>query len=439
MAAFGFFLFLWDVCYFIPVMGFQEYLGIKCSEYFSVKKYTHMKTCLKYSFCTVFLMQIFYLSPQFYILIKFIDVLAVGENEVDIEVSKYYKMDYEVSKIAWYLYPCALIQSVNEMLKTYAYCQGIENPFGYFYLFSSLICSPICWVCVVYLKQGVVGFVAYKYVTELMNLVFCVYIYRTKLDKNTNEGLFKDLKWYASLETEKENKIDNNDILELNRKLSDDKSDNVSDLGAVKYSNAETSLTFSSYLIESIKFMMSLYCEFLSFQAGMILCAITQNINQLSAYMAWTNFISFLYQFSFGIAIVLRTRFNYLLGRKEYLTVKNFYVFIFKYTSVLGIILGILLILMRYIIAGIYTNNPIIREYLADMIKVYLFIYFSELLTPTIAMVLKSLGKNTMYFCLNFGIVFLGSVILGILFTWGFKMEALGLVISFIAATTVFT
>jgi hypothetical protein len=54
--------------------------------------------------------------------------------------------------VLWTLYPCAFIQSTNEILKTFCYSQGIEEPFGWFYLFSSLATSPLCWNSIV--KEG---------------------------------------------------------------------------------------------------------------------------------------------------------------------------------------------------------------------------------------------------------------------------------------------
>ena len=141
-----------------------------------------MKQCFKYTLWFVFIYQLVVLSPVFIFSGKIIGFLDVGEHEDDQSINRYYNLASEVSNALWFLYPCAMIQSTNEVIKTFSFSQGVEASFGWFYLFSSVITSPICWYCIVTKGQGLNGYAAYKYTNEILNLLFCLYIYFFRLN-----------------------------------------------------------------------------------------------------------------------------------------------------------------------------------------------------------------------------------------------------------------
>jgi hypothetical protein len=136
--------------------------------------------------------QLVYITLVFWLGTKFISIAITPGTPEEINSFRYYKIDEEVGLLLLWLYPVAFIQSVNEILKTYSYSQGIEVEFGYFYLFSTFVSCPVCWYCVVNLEQGILGFAAYKYVNEILNLIFCLYIFYYRLNPNTTHDLFKD-------------------------------------------------------------------------------------------------------------------------------------------------------------------------------------------------------------------------------------------------------
>lgn len=229
-----------------------------------------MKTCMKYSIYCVALFQIFFITPTFLFIGKFLEILGIGQHKEDTSVSKYYNMSSEVQIIAMYLYPCSIIQSINEVIKTYSYSQGIEDSFGWFYLFSSIACAPLCWYGIVKQGQGLKGFVAYKYAIEIMNLAFCLYVYKYKLDPKT-KGIFSfsELKLVNALEEKILTPPDREEFKKNHRNLNSQETN----LDTEVYSTDE--LTFKSYMWTCVKFALTLYMEFLSFEVGMIMCSIS--------------------------------------------------------------------------------------------------------------------------------------------------------------------
>lgn len=106
---------------------------------------------------------------------------------------------------------------------------------------------------------------------------------------------------------------------------------------------------------------------------------------------------------------------------------------------IFGVILSVFLFFTREYIARIYTNDPIVKENLKNMLIVYYVIYFSELTLPTVNTVMKSLDKNMFVLTMNFLIVFCGSVGIGYYLGWVVKWKGISFIISFCVSITVLT
>lgn len=169
------------------------------SEYFGEKKYAEMKKTLKFGLLLILLKMVCYLAPLFFLAVWFIKITGISERDEDKNIAKYYSISEEVSIVLWSLYPCALLQATTELLKTYAYSQGIEIGFGEFALASVFATSPICWLCIVKYKMGIMGYVVYKYLSETLNLGYALFVFFKKLHPSTTNFTFKDIQEAAQL------------------------------------------------------------------------------------------------------------------------------------------------------------------------------------------------------------------------------------------------
>ena len=218
-----------------------------------------------------------------------------------------------------------LIIGIGDNMKTYCYSQGIEAPFGYINLFNFAITIPLMYWFVFPLGMGVYGFVATRMIYEAMNFIMFAYVFLKHSDPKT--------------------------------------------IG--KPSPVNLWPDFRKYFKGAIKFFVTNYFECLGFEINTVYASLLSDTTSLAAFVCWTNVVSIFFSAGVAIGFVMRTRINILFGRGEYKIAKNSLFWFVKYHYANCVIVGVLFFFSRFMVAGIYTQDPSIQPILSDLLTIY--------------------------------------------------------------------
>lgn len=261
------------------------------------------------------------------------------------------------------------LQVPSELFKAICMSQGQERIFGLVSYPNLLLNFILCYFLIIKQDLGVSGWLIARFIYELVNFAASLYAFSL---------------------TEKETR----DTLPLSEALSD----------------------FKSYFIESFKFMMGNYTEFLGFDATTYLVTLLNDPDQLSAYTSHLNFISIIYMIGVSSSIVCRTRFNILVGMEERHTAKNYHIFTNFSGLVMGIILGAFFLFVAPLIGQIFASvNPVTNSYFLRFLSFYCLCMPSELTYPVNTMAMKTVGLIDHLLKLNFLMLIGGNIIVGAL------------------------
>ena len=127
------------------------------------------------------------------------------------------------------------------------------------------------------------------------------------------------------------------------------------------------------------------------------------------------------YTLGMSFAIIYRTRLNIMIGMGKPEVAKKAFVFFYKISSFVGLIVGIFLYIIRDFLSRQYAgNNEAIRGYYVDLLIVYCLVCTSEVSIYTAFVGMKTVGKIVELLTLNAIVLMIGN------FVGCFILEKLG-------------
>lgn len=249
------------------------------------------------------------------------------------------------------IFPSLIIQALSEIIKTYCNAQGIEKTIGFFNIIITIGLSPLCYYFSISSGMGVMGFILYKYFVDFLNLFFAAFVYRRYCHEKLKGLSFNNYPENGHKE-------------------------------------------FWNYIKECTRYLFSFYFEGIGLEICTFLVISREDLATVTAFIQFINFVSTVYSIGIGLSILVRTRINFLFGKKKYITAKNFFWFFWKVLISLGLLIGIggFYTFSRGI-ASLYTHNEESEKLLGKMLEIYGFIYWSEIAIASSMTSIRSLGR----------------------------------------------
>ena len=174
--------------------------------------------------------------------------------------------------------PGIIIQSFNEMIKTYIISQNVFGPFFYLNTFIVIIIAPGCWFFIYYMEWGILGFGVLKFLIEIVYLLW----------------LFWILKY-------------NKDIVKLQRE-----------------SIKEVFEGFYMQVCSFCSMVLGWYGEYIGFECNTILIGLLKNNDLMAGWVAVVNIECLVWSIGFGLANTTRTLIGISIGQGDNKTAKEY-------------------------------------------------------------------------------------------------------------------
>lgn len=156
----------------------------------------------------------------------------------------------------------------------------------------------------------------------------------------------------------------------------------------------------SQFIINGIKFIVTISIGSLGFALTIYLSGLTKNQIQISSFVAFINICGYSFTVGLGIGDAVRIKIGNLIGEKKFLQAKNkawFYIFI---TFAFGAIYGIIMFYSRDKIASLYSSLDEIQNCLEEILFWYGIGYMFEFSIGTLNVVMRLVGyASVMIWC----------------------------------------
>ena len=269
------------------------------------------------------------------------------------------------SAVIWTL-PVHAVNTVGELLRTYAMAQGqCEAIIGKTALPTALFSFLCAYIFIIQYDMSIYGWILAKLVYELIGLAvgyYCFY-YTTHPETQYFEPM-----------------------------------------------DAATP-GLKEFIIDSVKFSLGSYTEFIGFEFTTYYVALLHNNNYLAAYSSLVNVTGWVYCLGASFAIVSRTRINMLIGMGKIAAAKNFFIFFLSSIVFMGVLIGMLVFFFaRNLIGMIYaSSNEEMSSTFKTILGIYCFCIPSEFSATTTFVGIKTIGKIDILVIANFITLIVGN------------------------------
>jgi Na+-driven multidrug efflux pump len=322
--AFGLTIFFNMISIYSLTQPIIEKVGISCAKSFGSKDYDAVKE----HFLRGMIMFLIYTALIHAPIIIFAEnlMLAIGIIPDVAEVSA----DYQAL-----LFPIDITRLLGEIVVTYMVSQGIESSFGVFTMTNSLIGMGVAYYFGLQKNMGVQGWMIGRATFDLLNVlsIFGVYAFRMKGNRIRRANLSK----------------------------------------------AYTGL--GQYFCDVVKYTIVLYSEVIGWEISTLLCAMTNDANQIGAFSSIVNMAYIVWNIGNGFSNTARTRINYLLGQKKGKAAKNFFTIVLFGMITFALTIGVILYFGSGTIGDLYASTtPEIRAYVVQLAELYAFLTTADFL-----------------------------------------------------------
>ena len=138
-------------------------------------------------------------------------------------------------------------------------------------------------------------------------------------------------------------------------------------------------------------FWVSSLFEWLSWEIGTLANALSNDKRQIAAYGSIINIVYMIFDISYGFMTVGRTRVNYLIGNGMFTAAKKMGIIVICSEGILGGVFGLLLYVLRYQVAGLYTSHDEGQlEFTVSLLALYSFFVQADMHYNTATMLARS-------------------------------------------------
>jgi len=265
------------------------------------------------------------------------------------------------------LYPTLLaqcIQMLSDTLRNFCMSQGKEAMFGKISLINNILGFLCVYVCVIHLNCRLYSPVIGKLLSEGINLGTGLYVYFYQVEEKTR--------------------------------------------GLVSLSEALDG--FFPFALESLKFMLGSYSEYICNETTTFYVANYHDNNVMGAYSSISSLQGCYYMLGMTFAVILRTRMNVLIGMGRYAIARNYFLFFLASTVVFGIACCIVMLMLGGVLTrGMGSSTP--------EMSVYALAIPNSCTAMSTFIGIKTVGKISYLLKLNVVMVFLNIILSYPIFT----------------------
>ena len=365
-AAFGLYSFIYFAFHMSIMISGMEKLGIHLSAAFGRKDYAQMKnTFTKGIISSTVLFCLVTLPVALFCQSILVSAGVDKENCVLVQEALYWSI------------PLFILMICKELIQTFCMAQGHEHFFGTMGIVSSVIAILLNYILIVRYDCGVLGWVYSRSFCSTGELLFVLCIFYWKTDEGGR--------------------------------------------GVVTISQAIAG--FKPFFIDSIKFTLGSYTEYLGFEIAGFFVLLHGDNNQSAAYYSAVNVSALTYTSGIAFGIIIRTRINMLMGMGLPQTARNYFEFYFISTVIAGTVIGIIGLLNRKLLADCYASaNDELRRWFLTLVVLYAVTAPSEASACSALVALKTVGGIGHLLKLSVCTLLLGNSISGPMFLY-FKID----------------
>jgi Na+-driven multidrug efflux pump len=223
-------------------------------------------------------------------------------------------MTHENAYLAGYmvrwLIPSIVIQAFNFQAIAFCVSQGVSTVFGVSNFISVVICSILCPILVNWYGVGILIFPICKFIVELVNLVMVLYALLYKIEKGS-------LQW-------------------------------------VPFSKVKDG--FSVSVRFGLQVLMAMYVEIIGFEASIYFVGITQDQNQIAAWVSFQSLLATFFSIGLGFGNVARTNVGNYLGQGRITNARNNTYFNIFMMATLALLIVVLMEVNAALVVSVYTG-----------------------------------------------------------------------------------
>ena len=269
-------------------------------------------------------------------------------------------------KLLWLMQVSCVLEGLIFPMQTFCFAQGVEDAFTLGTVVAFFVGVATSWVLVLHFGLGMYGWMIAKIVFDVIVLALTIW----KLIKDTDPDTRGRITW------------------------------------------TEFTEGLFHFVVESFKFALSTYSEYLGYEITSFFVYTNPDQNQIAAYVAVMNSTVIMYCLSEAAALVARTRINMLVGLKRIKTGKNFFAYFLAATLALGCCYSLVLLLANpWIEKDMAGANPELTLDFRETMALYRWFCIFDSIYLSAIMIMKSLGKVNLLLWAN--LVLLGVINFG--------------------------
>ena len=354
-AGFGIALSFYELFFYTFLIPLLDKMGIELSRAASAKNKQHMNRVLWQgtftSLLAFTLITLPIMSSSGWIL-KF-----VGVQHETAEIAQ---------KLLWLMQFSCVLEGLIFPMQTFCFAQGVEDAFTLGTVVAFFIGTSVSGVLVLHFGLGMYGWMTGKIVFDIIVLAITIW----KLFADTDPDSRGRIAW------------------------------------------TEFTKGLFHFLLESFKFALSTYSEYIGYEITSFFVYTNPDQNQIASYVAVKNLTIIMYCLSETAALVARTRINMLVGLKRVKTGKNFFAYFLAATLALGCCYSLVLLVANpWIEVNIAGANSELTSDFRQIMALYRWFCILDSIYLSVIMIMKSLGKVNLLLWVN--VVLLGLVNFG--------------------------
>lgn len=342
--------------YFCMITSLLDKFSIDMSVAFGEKNYYKVREIFTRSGLVCLILLLFFTLPTIIFAGHILKSIGVDDS-----------MSFRVQELNRLSIPLLLFNLTSEYIKSMCLSQGHEQILGYTSLASVTLTIAANYFVIVEHKMSIEGWIVTKTINEVVSLLVALFVYCRTVPQSR---------------------------------------------GFVPLGVAFKG--FGSFLFQALKFMLSIYPEYLGFEATMYFIVLNKDNNQIAAYNCMINIAGLLFGVGFAFAYICRTRVNILLGMGNHKAAKNYFKFFVLVNIITGILVGLALYFGRPFLARAYSDTTgEMRDWFYKLVLVYSIASGQELAMNTVLVGMKTIGKVGLLLILNSVISMIGSLSIG--------------------------
>ena len=348
-SAFGLTIFFTIVSILSIVEPISEKIGVSCALSSGAGNYEATKA----NFLRGVVMFVFYVG------LIFVPIILYSE-----EIYKMLGFEPETSllcsQIQTKLFPMDLMRLTGSILLTYLISQGIETSFG-LYVMANLVCGlAISYFLGIYHEMGLNGWMIGRLWFDMASLALYLHGYFKRLPEKAR-GLVSIKEVFSGI---------------------------------------------GEYFTDVLKFTVSYYSEILGWELPAFITTLTKDNYQIAAHTSLVNLGYLIYNFGLGFAVASRTRINFLLGKGEPTTAKNYFIMVLVGMFCVSLLLGLGVHSFKTTLATVYASeNKEVSEWFVRLLNLYGYVLPADFLLAFVFTVGRSTGLSILVTFLNIGLL----------------------------------